>query len=126
MTRILVDTSVWIDHFKHHNHSLVNLLLQDAVITHPMIIGEIFCGTPPDRANLITYLLALEQAHGARLPDILDFVAEHKLYGCGCGLIDITLLLSALITPNVKLWTFDRRLQQQANRFGVSWTSSVH
>ena len=35
MTGVLVDTSVWVDHFKHGNDRLVHLLEQDLVLTHP-------------------------------------------------------------------------------------------
>ena len=31
MTTVLVDTSVWVDHFRRPNQALVDLLLQDAV-----------------------------------------------------------------------------------------------
>ncbi len=47
MSGVLVDTSVWIDHFRNRNEALVNLLNQDLALTHPMVIGEIACGTPP-------------------------------------------------------------------------------
>ncbi|MCE1736789.1 VapC toxin family PIN domain ribonuclease, partial [Enterobacter hormaechei] len=44
---ILVDTSVWIDHFKNRNDGLIQLLSRDLVLIHPMILAEIACGTPP-------------------------------------------------------------------------------
>ncbi len=46
MTGVLVDTSVWVDHFRHGNPALVRLLAQDAVLVHPLVLGEIACGTP--------------------------------------------------------------------------------
>jgi len=126
MMRILVDTSVWVDHFKNGNHHLVNLLMQDDVMTHPMIIGEISCGTPPDRENLIVYFLALQRTYAAPLEDMLDFVAKAGLYGRGCGFVDIHVLWSVLMTPNVKLWTLDKRLAQLAQQFDVSYIPFVH
>jgi len=44
---VLIDTSVWVDHFRNHNAALVHLLHQDRVLTHPMVLLEIACGTPP-------------------------------------------------------------------------------
>jgi len=126
MMHILVDTSVWVDHFKTTNHHLVNLLMQDCVMTHSMIIGEIACGTPPDRGSLIAYFLALQQSRVARLEDMLDFIAKQKIYGCGCGFVDIHVLLSTLITPNVKLWTLDKRLERLARQFDISYASRMH
>ncbi|MBL8475196.1 MAG: hypothetical protein JNK71_03885 [Methyloversatilis sp.] len=46
MSGILVDTSVWVDHFRHGNDTLIQLLDRDLVLTHPLIIGELACGTP--------------------------------------------------------------------------------
>lgn len=47
MKRVLVDTSVWVDHFKYHNVRLVQLLGFDLALMHPMVLAEIACGTPP-------------------------------------------------------------------------------
>ena len=37
---ILVDTSVWIDHFRHGNDKLMRLLESQLVVTHPFVVGE--------------------------------------------------------------------------------------
>jgi predicted nucleic acid-binding protein len=50
---ILVDTSVWVDHFRRSDATLVELLEQGRVATHPFVIGEIACGSLSDRANII-------------------------------------------------------------------------
>ena len=44
---VLIDTSVWVDHFRNGNDALVDLIELDFALTHPMVIGEIACGTPP-------------------------------------------------------------------------------
>lgn len=44
---ILVDTSVWVDHFKNRNEDLVRLLVSDLALIHPLIVAELACGTPP-------------------------------------------------------------------------------
>jgi hypothetical protein len=49
MMAVLVDTSVWVDHFPYGNAALERLLMQDAVLCHPWVLGEIACGTPPAR-----------------------------------------------------------------------------
>ena len=48
---VLVDTSVWVNHFRNSDAALVDLLLSDRVLTHPLILLEIACGTPPDRKS---------------------------------------------------------------------------
>src|SRR5260363_373007 len=48
------------------------------------------------------------------------FIEREKLYGLGCGLVDMALLASALMTPGAKVWTQDLRLANLAGRFGVA------
>ncbi|WP_415878480.1 hypothetical protein [Methylomonas sp. TEB] len=38
---ILVDTSVWVDHFKNRNEDLVRLLVSDSALIHPLIVAEL-------------------------------------------------------------------------------------
>lgn len=52
MKPVLVDTSVWVLHFRQSNQALVKLLEQDAVRMHPLILGELACGTPPERTHI--------------------------------------------------------------------------
>lgn len=60
MNGVLVDTSVWVDHFRQRNEALAGLLELDQVLTHPLIVGEIACGTPPRRERTLTDLDALQ------------------------------------------------------------------
>jgi hypothetical protein len=34
--------------------------------------------------------------------EVMEFIERGKLYGLGCGLVDMALLASALITPNAR------------------------
>jgi hypothetical protein len=56
------------------------------------------------------------------LPDIrevMEFIERRQLYERGCGLVDLTLLASVLVTPDAKLWTLDKRLAALAEECGV-------
>lgn len=119
MTGVLVDTSVWVDHFRRHNDILAGLLEWDLALTHPMILGELACGTPPARARTLNDLGLLRQTQRASLREVMAFVERERLYGLGCGLIDMVLLASTLMTPGARLWTLDKRLAALAERFGV-------
>lgn len=119
---ILVDTSIWVDHFKKRNDRLVQLLERDLILTHPMIIAEIACGTPPaPRLRTLGDLGFLPQSHQASIAEVMDFIESNKLYGLGCGLVDMTLLASTLITPGAKIWTLDKRLEVLAKRLNASY-----
>lgn len=124
--RVLVDTSVWVAHFRQRNASLVELLALDSALMHPMVLGEIACGTPPSRTNTIADLQRLQPAAEATLQEVLVFVEREHLFGLGCGLVDLTLLASTLLTPGARLWTLDKRLSALAERLGVAYRRTVH
>lgn len=126
MTGVLVDTSVWVDHFRHGNPALVRLLAQDAVLVHPLVLGEIACGTPPQRQQTLADLGRLQAAPQASIREALAFIEREQLYGLGCGLVDVLLLASTLLNPGATLWTLDRRLADMAGRFGVLHTPDMH
>lgn len=118
---VLVDTSVWVEHFRTHNPALEKLLYRDAVLTHLMVIGEIACGTPPTpRAQTLGDLGALAMVQHANMSETMSFIEREALYGLGCGLVDMMLLASTLMTPGAEFWTLDKRLAGLAARFGVA------
>lgn len=124
---VLVDTSVWVDHFRRRNEALVHLLTLDLVLTHPMIVTELACGTPPaPRARTLTDIATLPQARQANLDEVRELIEREQLFGLGCGLVDLALLTSALLTPGSQLWTQDRRLEQLAERFGIAYQPVRH
>lgn len=126
MKRVLVDTSIWVDHFRRHNPGLVDLLMLDLVLTHPLVVGEIACGSPPNRTQTLSDLNSLQQAQHASVREAADFIEREQVFGTGCGLVDLLLLTSALMTPGTELWTLDKRLSGLAARFGVLHRPALH
>ena len=124
---VLVDTSVWVDHFRRRNEALVNLLTLDLALTHPMIVTELACGTPPaPRARTLSDVAMLQQTRQASLNEVRELIEREQLFGLGCGLVDLALLASALLTPGCQLWTQDKRPAQLAQRFGLSYQPARH
>jgi predicted nucleic acid-binding protein len=127
MSGVLVATSVWIAHFRNRNAALVSLLDRDMALIHPMVIGEIACGTPPaPRAQVLADLDLLPVSQQAGLRETMKFIERETLYGLGGGLVDFILLSSTLMTPGAKLWTLDKRLADLAKRFGVAYRVAAH
>lgn len=124
--RVLVDTSVWVDHFRQRSLPLVGLLERDAVMMHPMVLGELACGTPPSRTQTLADLQRLQPTQQASIREVMVFVELEQLFGLGCGLVDLSLLASTLMTPGASLWTLDKRLAALAERFGVAHRPAVH
>ena len=119
---VLIDTSVWVDHFRNRNQTLFELLALDAILMHPMVLGELACGTPPaPRLRTLNDLGLLQECNQASMSEVMAFVEREKLYGMRCGLVDLTLLASTLITPGARFWTLDRRLAALADRFSVEF-----
>ena len=124
---VLVDTSVWVDHFRRRNDRLVELIVMDRALTHPLIVGELACATPPaPRLQALADIALLHPVTPASVPETMDFIEREKLYGLGCGWVDMTLLASTLITPGAVLWTLDKRLATLAERFEVALQTPIH
>jgi predicted nucleic acid-binding protein len=124
---VLVDTSVWVDHFRNRNAGLVKLLDADLGLTHPLVLAELACGTPPaPRTRTLGQIGLLRPSNQASLDEVMNLIEREKLYGLGCGLVDIALLGSTLITPGSRLWTLDKRLAVLAERFGIAFHSKLH
>ncbi|MBN2442189.1 MAG: PIN domain-containing protein [Spirochaetales bacterium] len=111
--RTLVDTSVWIDHFRNTNKQLISLLNNNDVKIHPYILGELSCGNFKNRKKIFSYLNSLSICTIATHDEALFFLEKHALYGKGLGWIDIHLLASCILSK-AKLFTLDKRLAQTA------------
>ncbi len=123
---VLVDTSVWVDHFRRGNESLVELLKHDMALTHPMVVLELACGTPPEpRAQTLEDIDLLQGTQQASLREVRGFIDREKLYGSGCGLVDMVILASTLMTLGARLWTLDVRLDGLAQRFGIAYRAAL-
>ena len=124
---VLIDTSVWVEHFRHKNDELIELIEMDLALSHPMVLIELACGTPPaPRAQTLSDIGLIQSSNQAGLTEVMGFIEREALYGLGCGLVDIALLASTLITPNASLWTFDKRLAGLSERFEVAYQPRRH
>lgn len=59
---ILIDTSIWVDHLRTGNLTLVRLLETGEVLAHPFVIGELSLGDLRQRQLIPHTLLDLPQA----------------------------------------------------------------
>jgi hypothetical protein len=117
---ILVDTSVWIDHFRAADPQLNSLLANNDVLAHPCVIGEIALGSVAKRAEVIRLLNNLPAAIIASHQEVMIFVDRHKLANTGVGYVDACLLAAAALTPAAALWSRDKNLRATAARCGVA------
>jgi predicted nucleic acid-binding protein len=110
---ILVDTSVWIDHFRRANAVLASALGDGQVGTHPFILGELALGSIPGRNETLALLQTLPSLTPSPHDEVMAFVTRHRLAGSGLGWVDVHVLCAAR-RERWSLWSSDRRLRSAA------------
>jgi predicted nucleic acid-binding protein len=125
LTRVLIDSSVWVAHFRRVNCSLQSLLAADHVLCHPLIVIEIACGTPPTpRERTLADLKRLRASTIATTDEILALIEAEDLADSGCGVVDMAILASVRLTPDALLWTVDKNLDAVATRLGLDFRAA--
>lgn len=117
----LIDTSVWVAHWRADNRTLRGLLASGEALTHPWVVGEIAMGSlGARRAAILADLRMLPCATLLRDEEVMAMVEAHRLHGTGVGWVDAHLLASARVA-GAMLWTVDRPLAAAAKRLGVAF-----
>ena len=117
--RVLVDTTIWIDHLRKTEPVLVDLLERDQVCVHQSVITELALGNLKNRSFFLKMLERLMIVRNVDDQGGRHLVEERRLWGRGLSAVDAGLLASVVVTPGVSLWTRDKRLRQAARDVGV-------
>lgn len=123
---ILVDSSVWIDHFREHDEVLSDLLERERVLAHPFVIGELALGSLHRREAVLTRLRELPQALVATDAEVSQFIERERLFGLGIGYTGAHLLATVRLTHGTALWTRDKRLAAAARRLDLAFGRRPH
>lgn len=107
---VLVDTSIWINHFRKSDRHLRELLMDGAVACHRFVVCELACGNFSNRQEILSLLQALPLAPEVEFSEYLYFIEQNQLFGKGIGFVDIHMLASAQLS-RIPLWTADNRLK---------------
>jgi hypothetical protein len=121
---ILVDTSVWIEHFRAASAMLSQLLDNGEVLGHPFVLGELALGNLRQRDDVLRVLRRLPQATSAAHQEVIQLIDREVLFGRSIGYVDAHLLAAARLTAGSKLWTHDRRLRAVAAQLDLAATLS--
>ena len=116
---VLVDTSIWIEHLRKPGTDLPRLLDTDQVLTHSLVIGELACGLLANRRQFLHDLSRLPRVPAATDLEVMELIERRGLMGRGVGYVDLHLLASVRLAPDVRLWTRDRRLATLADELSV-------
>ena len=120
---VLVDTSVWVEHFRSGNIGLERLLNEGRVVCHQFIVGELACGNLSNRTEILALLQALPLASHAEHEEVIHLIENYSLMGKGLGYIDMHLIASAILTK-VPLWTLDKKLKEISSKLGSGYRLS--
>lgn len=121
--RVLVDSSVWIDHFHEPDAVLQACLQQGTVWTHTVVIGELAAGRLKRRDEILRHLQKLPRADEIDLEEGLHLIAQHELAGRGLSWSDVQLLAAARIDGAV-IMTRDKALAATAKELGLAYGRS--
>jgi len=118
---ILVDTSVWVDHLRAGEGTLVALLNHSQVLMHPFVLGELACGNLRNRSEVLRLLKDLPQTTVAGDEEVLFFIERHALMGRGIGYVDAHLLAAVTLGGSTQLWTRDKSLRSVADTLKLTY-----
>jgi predicted nucleic acid-binding protein len=120
MNAVVVDSNVWVHHWRSRNPLLMAMVDDGEVWTHPLIIGELSMGTLRDRERTLWDLTRLGRPPLATDAETRQMVEARRLWGRGIGWNDAKILASVVI-GGCRLWTRDVRLDEVAGELGVAW-----
>ena len=83
---ILVDTSIWVDHFRRRDDRLTRLLDDRKVSMHPFVAGELAVGNLRNRDEILLMLNSLPVTATASHEEALRFISNFSLAGRGLGI----------------------------------------
>ena len=116
---ILVDTSIWIDHFRHGDAELKRIINDDRLLCHPFVVGELALGSLRERDEVLAFLAAQREAMIASHAEVMTIIDRHSILSMGIGYTDAHLLTSTLLEKRSSLWTRDKRLAAAAQQVGA-------
>ncbi len=122
--KVLVDTSVWIDHLRRSDPLLVRCLQANQIHGDPYIVGELACGNLTQRDLFLGLLGSLPQTRLASHLDVMQLIDAHSLMGQGIGYVDCHLLASVKLAGGFSLWTRDKHLKLAATRLNCAFLES--
>jgi len=122
---VLLDTSVWIQHFRESSDEVGRLLNDELVVSHEYVVAELACGSLKSREDTIGYMNALVTLPTVSITEAMTLIETRALFSRGIGLVDVQLLASTLISPDTRLWTWDNRLHDVATELGIAYNRVV-
>jgi predicted nucleic acid-binding protein len=114
----LIDTSIWVNHFRTSDEHVLSLAASHEAATHPFVIGELAVGNLKNRAQTLEDLFSLEQPSLPSEDEVHELLESRKLWGKGIGWIDLH-ILAATKLAGWSLYTADAPMAAAARQIGI-------
>ena len=115
--KVLIDTSVWIDHLNKPVKELEKILKSpERLLLHPFIRGELSLSNSQKTKILLKELQFFSDIQIATHQEVIEAVNLYKLQGIGIGWIDCHLFTSCKLA-GIKLLTHDKILKRISDEF---------
>jgi predicted nucleic acid-binding protein len=108
---ILPDTSTWIEHLDSPDPKLSEALLEDQVLVHPWVLGELSLADFKRRAEFLGQLSLQSEAPVIHERELMKLIEKERLRDSGIGWVDCQILASAL-AMRANLMTHDKALKR--------------
>lgn len=122
---ILVDTNVWVHYLRGDGDALEELLKEEKVLMHSMILGELSCHNLADRAQRIDDWRALPMIGSLTDDRVMSLIETESMSGAGIGFVDAHLIGAVKTAGNVQIWTRDNRLHNVASRLDIAFSEKA-
>ncbi len=117
--RLVVDTSIWVDHIRAPHPILAPALDAARALLHPFVLGEMTLGRALP-LGYAEYLDGIDPPEVAEVDEVRRAIRNYGLSGSGIGYVDAHLIASTLLTMDCKLLTRDKRMFAVAERLGIA------
>lgn len=98
------------------------MLMDRRILMHPYVVGELAMGNLPRRSETLQELKTLHLVQPVSDTEVMQLIERGSHFGSGLSWVDAHLLASVVLSPSLKLWTRDRRLNVAAAKHGRSAT----
>ena len=121
---MIVDTCVWVDHFRREVAVLSRLCRERRAPVHHDVFGEVMLGCGEERDEIVEEIRLLPPIDRPGIKDIEEAINRHGIACKRIGWVDAVLLCTAVIDDRCPtLLTFDKRLMREAIRLGVAFAA---
>ena len=116
---MLVDTSVWVNHFRAGDDRLTRMLVEEEVGLHAFVLGEVAAGNLRERSRVLSYLRCLPQPAMADESEVHHLLESRRLWGSGLGWVDLHILASTKL-GGWGMYSADSGMNRAAVRLGIA------